>query len=204
MNKIHFHAVFAIFSWIVSADVLAQVYKCEGIDGTISYQEASCDPTQQKSLPITIKTQIHTANEQSSVHPDTEEQTISHTDKYKNKFLSLANPVLEKSPDLIKNNYIIVSIALFILILFIIKSFFNTKPKEKEFTCSRCNKLSPHNHRTIEALRNDKKALFCQECHSKWLRSQPMRPSRPQQASNSGCLGIAIIFAAIPLALFFI
>lgn len=49
----------------------------------------------------------------------------------------------------------------------IIKSIFNAKPPAT-FRCARCRREVPHDKRTIEAWRSDKRKFFCQECHNKW------------------------------------
>jgi len=79
------------------------------------------------------------------------------------------------------------------------------QPKEKTFICMRCKSVSPHTQRTNEAWRNNKTTFFCQACHAKWLQSRP-----PQQlecnsynggsGSRSGCLGVIVLFAVVPLA----
>jgi uncharacterized protein YlaI len=77
------------------------------------------------------------------------------------------------------------------------------QPAEKFFKCSRCNAVSRHNDRTIEAWRNNKTKFFCQACHAKWLQSRP--PQEREQffsrapASSSGCLGVVTLFALLPL-----
>ena len=73
------------------------------------------------------------------------------------------------------------------------------QPKEKTFKCARCKTISHHNNRTIEAWRNNKKTFFCQSCHSKWLQSRPLQ-QRGRNNSRSGCLGVIVLFAIIPIA----
>jgi len=58
------------------------------------------------------------------------------------------------------------------------------KPAEKFFKCARCNAVSPHNNRTIEAWRSNKTKFFCQACHAKWLQSRP--PQRRERLSHRG------------------
>lgn len=79
------------------------------------------------------------------------------------------------------------------------------QPKEKQFRCARCGVVSHHNERTIEAWRNNKKTFFCQACHAKWLQSQPPRERvqfsvRGSAGPRSGCLGMVVLFAVVPLA----
>jgi len=78
------------------------------------------------------------------------------------------------------------------------------QPKEKTFVCTRCKVVSPHTRRTIEAWRDNKTTFFCQACHAKWLQSRP-RQQRVRNSyaggsgSRSGCLGVIVLFAVIPL-----
>jgi len=77
------------------------------------------------------------------------------------------------------------------------------EPKETYFKCSRCGAVSRHTERTIEAWRNNKTKFFCQSCHAKWLQSKsPQERKRFTTAggSGSGCLGIVVLFALMPLA----
>lgn len=80
------------------------------------------------------------------------------------------------------------------------------QPKEKSFKCSRCGVVALHTKRTIEAWRNSKNKFFCPACHAKWLHSRPPRFSRGNvgSGSGSGCLGIIVLFAFIPLAGYFL
>jgi len=72
------------------------------------------------------------------------------------------------------------------------------QPKEKSFKCARCGVVSRHTERTIEAWRNNKTKFFCPACHAKWLQSRP--PQFSPRNAGSGCLGIVVLFAFIPLA----
>lgn len=77
------------------------------------------------------------------------------------------------------------------------------RPKEKHFKCARCGVVSPHTERTIEAWRNSKTKFFCQACHAKWLQSKPIQERARFSAagnSRSGCLGVVVLFALVPLA----
>lgn len=78
------------------------------------------------------------------------------------------------------------------------------QPPEKFFKCSRCHTLTRHNNRTIEAWRNGKPKFFCQACHANWLRSRPPQEreqfsSRGSASGGSGCLGVVVLFALLPL-----
>ena len=98
--------------------------------------------------------------------------------------------------------------ALFALSL-TFKFFLKRQPKEKHFRCARCGAISPHTERTIEAWRNSKTKFFCPACHAKWLQSKPPQgrvqfSSRGNAGSGSGCLGIVVFFAFVPVAGYFL
>lgn len=204
MNGIHFRIVISTVLWISSPEVMAQVYKCKGADGTISYQEAACDPLQQESLPITIKSEGQITDAPAQHHPNQGISLANHAKKAETKFFTHFSASLESLPRFLKDNSsspLIISIIFFAAAAAVLIPFSRRKPKEDHFICSRCNKLTPYTPRTIEAWRHDKKSLFCQECHSRWLQSRPMKSSGAQRDSNTGCLGIVVIFAAVPLSL---
>jgi hypothetical protein len=99
-----------------------------------------------------------------------------------------------------------IGIAGIVLLTLVGKLFPKSQPKEKQFKCSRCGTFSPHTERTIEAWRNSKTKFFCQACHAKWLQSRP--PQEREQfssrgSSRSGCLGVVLLFALVPLVGFF-
>ena len=77
------------------------------------------------------------------------------------------------------------------------------KPPSPVFQCSRCGTAARHNDRTTEAWRSGKTKFFCQACHAKWLQSRPPQERETFSArgsvSGSGCLGVAALFALIPL-----
>ncbi|WP_157203508.1 MULTISPECIES: hypothetical protein [Methylomicrobium] len=93
-----------------------------------------------------------------------------------------------------------VIIAGVIVLSFVSKLLPKRQPKEKSFKCARCGVVSRHTERTIEAWRNNKTKFFCPACHAKWLQSRPPQFSRRNAGSGSGCLGIVVFFAFIPLA----
>lgn len=84
-----------------------------------------------------------------------------------------------------------------IVLSFVGKFLPKRQPQEKYFKCSRCGTVSPHTERTIEAWRNNKNKFFCQSCHTKWLQT---RPQQGHFSSQSGCLGIIMLFVFVPLA----
>lgn len=94
-------------------------------------------------------------------------------------------------------------VAGIIVLSFVGKLLPKRKPKESHFKCARCGALSQHTERTIEAWRNHKTKFFCQTCHAKWLQSRP--PQERERfssvgSSRSGCLGVVVLFAVVPLA----
>ena len=75
-------------------------------------------------------------------------------------------------------------------------------PPQKSFKCGRCGTAALHNDRTAEAWRSGKTKFFCQACHAKWLQSRP--PQEREQyssrsAGGSGCLGVVVLFALLPI-----
>jgi hypothetical protein len=109
------------------------------------------------------------------------------------------------SPELI---FGIVVVAVIVLSL-IGRLFPKPQPKEKHFQCARCGAISRHTERTIEAWRNKKTKFFCQACHGKWLKSQPPQAreqfsSHSSRSAPSGCLGVVVLFAVVPLAGYFL
>ena len=102
-----------------------------------------------------------------------------------------------------------IAIALAIGLFLIGKIFPKRLPKQKQFKCARCGTFSPHTERTIDAWRNNKTRFFCQACHAKWLQSRPHQErtqfsSYGDGGSGSGCLGIVVLFAFIPVAGYFL
>jgi hypothetical protein len=95
-----------------------------------------------------------------------------------------------------------------LLVLFFLGKYFSKKrPKETHFECARCGTVALHTERTIEAWRNNKTTFFCQSCHSKWLhgkapreRERSVSPTGSRSGSKSGCLGVVVLFAVVPLA----
>ena len=88
---------------------------------------------------------------------------------------------------------------------FVVKLLPKHKPPSPVFQCGRCGTAARHNERTTEAWRSGKTKFFCQACHAKWLQSCPPqeRESYAKSAarsSSSGCLGVAALFALLPLA----
>jgi len=95
---------------------------------------------------------------------------------------------------------VVAAIIAVVVIVTLLRS--RKKPKEKYFTCARCSANSAHTNRTIEAWRNGKTKFFCTACHTKWLQSQPTSAS--SRPSGSGCLGVLVLLALVPLGLLFL
>jgi hypothetical protein len=100
-------------------------------------------------------------------------------------------------------------IAVVVVVSFVGKLLPKRQPKEENFKCSRCGAISLHTERTIEAWRSAKTKFFCQSCHAKWLHSRPHQErerfsSHGTVDSRSGCLGIVVLFAFVPLAGYFL
>lgn len=94
-----------------------------------------------------------------------------------------------------------------VLLFFVSKLFPERQPNEKNFKCSRCGTVSPHTERTKEAWRNNKTKFFCQACHAKWLQSRPSQQREQSSVSGgnrSGCLGVVVLFALIPMGYFLV
>ena len=74
------------------------------------------------------------------------------------------------------------------------------RPRNPQFKCARCGTLSDHNKRTIEAWRNKRNKLYCQQCHVQWLASQPTQGSDPfVPVGSSGCFGVVVVCVLVPL-----
>lgn len=73
------------------------------------------------------------------------------------------------------------------------------KPKEKTFSCSRCNKIAEHDARTIKAWNNGFLKLYCGSCHREWHMNKPAQVVRSNLSRPGGCLGVLIILTLIPI-----
>lgn len=72
-------------------------------------------------------------------------------------------------------------------------------PKDKTFSCSRCNKIAEHDARTIKAWNNGFLKLYCSSCHRQWLLDNPSQIDRSNLSRSGGCLGMFIVLAFIPI-----
>lgn len=73
------------------------------------------------------------------------------------------------------------------------------KPKDKSFSCSRCNKITEHDVRTIKAWNNGFLKLYCSSCHHQWLIDNPNQIERSSLNRSGGCLGVFIFLAFVPI-----
>ena len=87
---------------------------------------------------------------------------------------------------------------------FVAKLLPKRKPPYSVFQCGRCGTAARHNDRTTDAWRSGKTKFFCQACHAKWLQSHPPREresyAKSAASSRSGCFGMVVLFALLPLA----
>lgn len=73
------------------------------------------------------------------------------------------------------------------------------KPKDKIFSCFRCNKVATHDARTIKAWNNGFLKLYCSSCHKQWLLDNPAQVDRSNLSRSGGCFGVLMILALIPV-----
>jgi hypothetical protein len=74
------------------------------------------------------------------------------------------------------------------------------KPKEKQFSCARCKAIANFDARTIQAWNNGFLKLYCGPCHLRWLRENPVQPTRSYAVGRgSGCLVLLCVVAVAPV-----
>jgi cold shock CspA family protein len=74
------------------------------------------------------------------------------------------------------------------------------KPKEKQFSCARCKAVANFDARTIQAWNNGFLKLYCSPCHQRWLRENPVQPTRSYAVGRgSGCLVLLCVLAVAPV-----
>ena len=74
------------------------------------------------------------------------------------------------------------------------------KPKEKQFSCARCNAVANFDARTIQAWNNGFLKLYCNPCHQRWLRENPVQPTRSYAVGRgSGCMVLLCVLAVAPV-----
>ena len=85
------------------------------------------------------------------------------------------------------------------------------------YACVKCKGQFIHSDRTIEVWKKGNRRTFCDACHKKWLASKPkithpqsnsqqpvfrhssVQSSRSSSPKTSGCLGVLILFAVVPV-----
>ena len=90
-----------------------------------------------------------------------------------------------------------VAVVLVLALAIVGKLWPKRQPPSPLFKCARCGTTARHNNRTIEAWRSGKAKFFCQACHAQWLASQAN--GSHSRSRDSGCLGIVLLVAALPL-----
>lgn len=74
------------------------------------------------------------------------------------------------------------------------------RPKEKQFSCARCKAVANFDSRTIQAWNNGFLKLYCNPCHQRWLRENPVQPVRSYSVGRgSGCLVLLCVFSMMPV-----
>lgn len=189
-------------------DARAEAYKCADTAGNISYQQVPCEAGQQQSLPVSVRPALiedRPAVVKSAVPPqagrlaDIAGQEGRRGLRVVEAWARKPVPVAGGLP----LGYVVLGAVLVLAIVLFPGLFFWKKPKEKTFTCTRCERLAPHTPRTIDAWRQKKTEFFCEDCHARWLLAHPEHQLSRMRASHSGCLGVVILFAALPVVLFF-
>lgn len=71
-------------------------------------------------------------------------------------------------------------------------------PKQSEFSCAKCHTVERFGNRTLAAWNRGMTRLFCQSCHSSWLREQP-KNTAAGAGGKSGCLGALLMLLALPI-----
>ncbi len=68
------------------------------------------------------------------------------------------------------------------------------QPKESNFKCAGCTKVTPHSARTIQVWRNGSTAFYCEACRDMWLQQRPER--------RRGRKGVAMYYAVVAAFMF--
>lgn len=196
-----------------SPDARAEAYKCADAAGNISYQQAPCAAGQQQSLPVSLQPALieeRRAAVNSPLPPRVQSagsaggRLADIAGKEGRRGLRVAEEWARKPMPLVgglPRGYGVIAAVLVLGIVLFPGLFFWKKPKAKTFTCTRCERLAPHTPRTIEAWRQKKTEFFCDDCHARWLQAHPEHALSKMRASHSGCLGVVILFAALPIVL---
>lgn len=80
------------------------------------------------------------------------------------------------------------------------------RPKDSHFTCTGCRVKAHYEPRTLAAWQAGFTQLYCQQCHSQWLRNRPKKAVQPGSNSSisrtrdhGGCVGGLLILVLIPV-----
>jgi cold shock CspA family protein len=95
--------------------------------------------------------------------------------------------------------------AIFMAVFFFILSR-KKQPANKLYSCSKCSSVVSHDKRTVLAWNRGFNRLYCNFCHQKWLNEQPKEQVEIRSAyvsSKSGCLGLFLIIAFVPIIIVF-
>ncbi|MCC2637743.1 MAG: cold shock protein [Moraxellaceae bacterium] len=191
---------------------MAEAYKCADAAGNISYQQMPCSEGQQQALPVELQPALIEGREAVGTRTlppqagNTAGRLVEIARQEGGSGLRLAEAWARKPMPFaggLPQGYAALAAVLVLAIVLFPGLFFWKKPKEKNFTCTHCERLAPHNPRTIDAWRLKKTEFFCDDCHARWLLAHPEHLFSKKRASHSGCLGVAILFAALPVLLFF-
>lgn len=195
-----------------SPDARAEAYKCADAAGNISYQQVPCDAGQEQSLPVSVQPALIEERQsvgKSAVPPqagDTAGRLADIAGLEGRRGWRVVEAWARKPMPLaggLPLGYVVLGVVLVLAIVLFPGLFFWKKPKAKTFTCTRCERLAPHTPRTIDAWRQKKTEFFCDDCHARWLLAHPEHQLSKMRASHSGCLGVVILFAALPVVFFF-
>jgi hypothetical protein len=89
-------------------------------------------------------------------------------------------------------------------------------PSNLRYTCAGCSQQFTHSRRTLGAWKKGTRQFYCSACHTRWRSARAAPPgSRVPQAdgrggsgpsgapagSGSGCLGVALLLAVVPLVI---
>lgn len=193
-------------------DARAEAYKCADAAGNISYQQVPCSEGQQQALPVDLQPALIEERQAVGISAlptqagSTPGRLVEIAGNEGGRGLRLAEAWARQPMPFaggLPQGYAVLAAVLLLAIVFFPGLFFWKKPKEKSFTCTRCERLAPHNPRTIDAWRQKKTEFFCDDCHARWLLAHPEHLFSKKRAARSGCLGVVILFAALPAVLIF-
>lgn len=175
---------------------LAEAYKCADAAGNISYQEVPCAAGQQQSLPVSVQPAL--IEERAVAAPAALPPRVENAGDAAGRLAEIAGLEGRRGWRVAEEwarkpmpfagglpwGYGVLAAVLVLAIVLFPGLFFWKKPKEKNFTCARCERLAPHTPRTIEAWRQKKTEFFCDDCHARWLLANPEHLFSKKRASH--------------------